>query len=70
MQVFNVFRARGTTKQQSKHPHDEQSLSDMNVERIESAENDRYDAMTQAERDAYYVNPTLLTRMKKYLFGK
>lgn len=42
----------------------------MNVERIESAKNDRYDAMTRAERDAYHVIPTLLTRMKNYLFGK
>ena len=69
MQVFNIFRARGTTKQPAKHPRNDKSLSELNVDRIDSAENARYDAMTAAERDAYYVNPNLKTRLRKFLRG-
>jgi hypothetical protein len=69
MQIFNIFRARGTTRQTPKHPRNDHSLSELNVDRIDTAEDARYDAMTEAERDTYYVNPNLKTRIRKFFRG-
>ena len=42
-----------------------EGLDEMKVEKINATEDARYDAMTDAERDAYYVNPSLSTRLRK-----
>lgn len=42
-----------------------EGLGEMNVDKINATEDKRYDAMTDAERDAYYVNPSLSTRLRK-----
>jgi hypothetical protein len=41
----------------------------MNVDRIDAAEDAHYDAMTETQRDAYYVNPNLKTRVRRFFRG-
>lgn len=45
------------------------AVEEMQLDQVESAKDARYDAMTDAQRDAYYVNPSLKTRIGK-LFGR
>jgi hypothetical protein len=42
-----------------------EGLDEMKVDKINATEDARYDAMTDAQRDAYYVNPSLSTRLRK-----
>jgi hypothetical protein len=42
----------------------------MAEERVQTEEDSRYDAMTDAQRDAYYVNPSLRTRIAKRFRGR
>jgi hypothetical protein len=41
----------------------------MKVDEVTGDADARYDAMTDQERQAYYVNPSRGTRMKKFLRG-
>jgi hypothetical protein len=41
----------------------------MKVDEVTSNADARYDAMTDEERQAYYVSPSRGTRMKKFLRG-
>jgi hypothetical protein len=41
------------------------NLGEMNVDKINAAEDARYDAMTDDQRETYYVNPSLSTRPRK-----
>jgi hypothetical protein len=41
------------------------ALDEMKVDKINAAEDSRYDAMTDAQREAYYVSPSLSTRLRK-----
>ena len=45
------------------------AVEEMQLDQVESAKDARYDAMTDAQRDAYYVNPSLKKRVGK-LFGR
>lgn len=45
------------------------AVQEMQLDQVESAKDARYDAMTDAQRDAYYVNPSLKKRVGK-LFGR
>lgn len=47
---------------QLRNSHD---LEEMNVDKVVAAEDSRYDAMTDAKRETYDVNPTLRTRVAK-----
>jgi hypothetical protein len=59
----------------SASPRSEQQLKSAALEQekvneILSEQDARYDAMTEAERDEYYMKPKLLTRIKKSLRGQ
>jgi hypothetical protein len=41
------------------------ALDEMQVDKVNATEDARYDAMTDAERENYYVNPSLSTRLRK-----
>ncbi|MGA2968360.1 MAG: hypothetical protein ABSE75_00965 [Acidimicrobiales bacterium] len=41
------------------------AIDEMKVDKINATEDARYDSMTDAERSAYYVNPSLSTRLRK-----
>ncbi len=46
------------------------SLRRLQDEKIEKKEDARYDAMTDEQREAYYVNPGLWTKVRKSLRGR
>jgi hypothetical protein len=45
-------------------------LEQEKLDQVEAGENARYDAMTDAQREAYYVNPSLWTRLRKKTRGR
>jgi hypothetical protein len=45
-------------------------LGQDNVDKLDAKQDARYDAMTEEERDKYYVNPNLITKIKKALRGE
>ena len=45
-------------------------VEEIKVEQVEGQEDARYDAMTDAQREAYYVNPSLWTRLRKKARGR
>jgi hypothetical protein len=46
------------------------ALGEMATDKTRAEEDSRYDAMTDAQRDAYYVNPSLWTRISKRVRGR
>jgi hypothetical protein len=46
------------------------ALEQEKVNEIVSKQDARYDAMTEEERDQYYMKPNLMTRIKKSLRGQ
>jgi hypothetical protein len=46
------------------------ALGQDNVDNLVSKQDARYDAMTEEERDKYYVHPNLITKIKKALRGE
>jgi hypothetical protein len=46
------------------------ALDQDKLDKVLSKEDARYDAMTEEERDKYYVNPSLFTKIKKSLRGQ
>jgi hypothetical protein len=67
MNPFGGGKANRPTPQQMKN---DKSLSELEVDKIDSAEDKRYDAMTDVQREAYYVHPTLKTRFVKLFRGR
>ncbi len=47
-----------------------QELQEEKVEKIVSKQDARYDAMTEEEREQYYMKPSITTRIKKALRGQ
>jgi hypothetical protein len=50
--------------------HNRDALQQEKVDEVLAKQNARYDAMTPEERDAYYLKPNLLTKLKKALRGQ
>jgi hypothetical protein len=54
-------------------PEQQQNAADAEQEKIETAqskEDARYDAMTEEEREKYYLKPSPLTKIKWYFRGE
>jgi hypothetical protein len=47
-----------------------QALEEMEKSQVEAKEDSCYDAMTEAQRDAYYVNPGVWTRIARWSRGR
>jgi hypothetical protein len=47
-----------------------EALEEMATDEALSEEDSRYDAMSDDQRDAYYVNPSLWTRISKRFRGR
>ena len=45
-------------------------VEEIKLEHVEEEEDERYDAMTDAQREAYYVNPGVWTRLRKKARGR
>ena len=46
------------------------ALEQEKLNKVLAKEDARYDAMTEEEREKYYVNPSLFTKIKKALRGQ
>lgn len=46
------------------------ALEDVKIDAITSKEDSRFDKMSEAQRDAYYVHPNLVTRFVKFFRGR
>jgi hypothetical protein len=46
------------------------ALGQDNVDNLVTKQDARYDAMTEEERDKYYVHPNLITKIKKAMRGE
>jgi hypothetical protein len=46
------------------------ALEEMHESKVEAEEDARYDAMTEAQRDAYYVNPGVWSRIARWSRGR
>jgi hypothetical protein len=58
---LNFAKKAPPTPTQLKNPD---ALGEMYVDKINASEDARYDAMTDVQREAYYVNPSLSTRLR------
>lgn len=50
--------------------HNRDALQQEKVDEVLAKQDARYDAMTPEQRDEYYLQPGLLTRLKKALRGQ
>jgi len=60
---------RGNRMQRPDQIGNKTEAESMKVDEVTSNADARYDAMTDEERQAYYVNPSRGTRMKKFIWG-
>jgi len=70
-----VFFGGGRQSAPPKVPTPEQiksadALGQDKVDDLVAKQDARYDAMTEEERDKYYVNPNMLTKIKKAFRGE
>jgi hypothetical protein len=65
--MFGGGRGRMMTPAQMKNS---QELQEEKVDKIVSKQDARYDAMTEEEREQYYMKPSITTRIKKALRGQ
>ena len=62
-------QARGMRTISPEQLKNNQALQQDKVSEVLSKQDARYDAMTEEERDKYYLKPNLMTRIKKALRG-
>ena len=65
-QRLNVIARLRKTPSQSRN---DQEVEAMAVEKAVAKDDATYDAMTDAERQAYYLRPSLFSRLKKRVTG-
>jgi hypothetical protein len=71
MRIFGLFgRKRGNQTLRPEQQMNSATLQQEKVNEIVSKQDARYDAMTEEEREKYYLKPNLLTRIKKALRGQ
>jgi hypothetical protein len=74
MPYFGVFGGGGQRGGPKMYTPEQIAASDAlgqdNVDNLVSKQDARYDAMTEDERDKYYVHPNLMTKIKKALRGE
>ena len=70
MGIFGIKGGRGPLPPTPEQKLNNAILDQDKVDRVLAKEDARYDAMTEEERDKYYVHPSLLTKIKKALRGQ
>ncbi len=71
MRIFGLFGwKRGNQTLRPEQQMNSATLQQEKVNEIVSKQDARYDAMTEEEREKYYLKPNLLTRIKKALRGQ
>jgi len=69
MPVFG-FRGRGPRTLSPEQLKNSEAVQQEKVDEVLSKQDARYDAMTEEERDKYYVHPNLFTKIKKAWRGE
>ena len=70
MRIFGVFGWRGRAPLRPEQVMNNATLEQEKVNEVVSKQDARYDAMTEEEREKYYMKPSLMTRIKKGLRGQ
>ena len=71
MRIFGLFGwRRGNQTLRPEQRMNNATLQQEKVDEIVSKQDARYDAMTEEEREKYYLQPNLTTRIKKALRGQ
>jgi hypothetical protein len=71
MRIFGLFGwRRGNQTLRPEQRMSNATLQQEKVDEIVSKQDARYDAMTEEEREKYYLQPNLTTRIKKALRGQ
>ena len=63
------FRCIGRGRKSPEQVRNDGEVAAMAVERAVAKDDAKYDAMTDAERQAYYLRPSLFSRLKKRVKG-
>jgi hypothetical protein len=64
------FGGRGRLTPRADQIQNKQGVEEIKLEHVEDDEDARYDAMTEEQREAYYVNPGLWTKLRKKARGR
>ena len=73
MRILGFFGGRGRRGPETLRPEQQMNgaaLQHEKVDEIVSKQDSRYDSMTEEEREKYYMKPSLLTKIKKWLRGQ
>lgn len=72
MRFFGIFGMgqQGKRTLSPEQVKNNEQLGEEKVDEMVAKQDAHYDAMTEEERDAYYVHPNLMTRIKKALRGE
>jgi hypothetical protein len=65
----NFWQKGSKTSSDPQQFSDDAALEELKVDKFIQTEDSRYDSMTDVQRDAYYVNPNLRTRFRKWMRG-
>lgn len=69
---FNFGKFWGGSRRTAPTPQqlrDDGASEAMKIDQRNQVDDARYDSMTDAQRDAYYVHPNVRTRLQKWLKG-
>jgi hypothetical protein len=70
MRIFGLFGWRRSAPPRPDQVKNSAVLEQEKVNEIVSKQDARYDAMTEEEREKYYLRPSLTTKIKKSLRGQ
>jgi len=70
MRIFGLFGWRRGAPPRPDQQMYSAALQQEKVDEILAKQDSRYDAMTEEERENYYMKPSLKTRLKKSLRGQ
>jgi hypothetical protein len=73
LRILGFFGGRGRRGPETLRPEQQMNsaaLQHEKVDEIVSKQDSRYDSMTEEERETYYMKPSLLTKIKKWLRGQ
>jgi hypothetical protein len=68
--MFGIFGWRGRVVLRPEQRMNNETVEQEKVNEVVSKQDARYDAMTDEERERYYMKPKLTTRIKKTLRGQ
>lgn len=70
MRFFGLFGWRRGATPRPEQQMNSAALQQEKVDEVLSKQDARYDAMSEEERENYYMKPNVMTRIKKALHGQ